>query len=107
MYWNYCALESKPLGKRVFGAVVLIWIVSTSISLLLPEFPGDIFALMFVDVVIISLVLDRTLRNSFATFEGLGGVYYSLWRCAGIALGISVLFLAFFFGLFRLWQAFS
>ena len=94
IYLNYAALGRKRSGLQIFAFIVVSWALVLGASLFIPDFPGAIIISMAIQAYLTLVIGNKLFGNTYAKFEENSGTYYSLWRCAGIAILIPSLLLA-------------
>lgn len=94
IYLNYAALSRKRSGVQIFVLIVVSWALLLGASLFIPDFPGAILVSTAVQAYLTLVIGKKLFASTYAKFEEHRGTYYSLWRCAGIAILIPSLLLA-------------
>jgi hypothetical protein len=94
IYLNYGALNRKRSGLQIFAVIVALWTLLMSASIFIPDFPGDIIISIGIQAYLTLVIGNKLFEKTYVKFEENSGTYYSLWRCAGIAILVPSLLIA-------------
>lgn len=90
VFLNYSAFNRRKSGIRIAGVIVVIWFLSMTPWLFIPEFPGDAILIMATQALLMLAISRKLFGASFEKYEAENGIYHSIWRSAGIAILVSL-----------------